>query len=465
MKKKYIIYGIIIVCLLSIFVLLSFKKNDKIITGEFKYATNLQANDKVGIYYYSDQYFKTSSLKMNNHLTTMSLNLTLNIIPSNETDEITNIKDLLGQIGFKDLRFYDLLGETTAYTIGNVIAHKKINNFDVVLVAIRGERYGSEWASDFLAGENGNHKGFEEAKNQIVKRLDDYLKEYDLDKIKIWITGYSRAGAIANLLGTHINEHLDDYNIKEDDLYVYTFEAPNSSSSDKKYNNIYNITNYNDPVNYVPFRDWNLYSNGNVIDITEEKTIILKKLKISLTDFNIEIVDNGEMNKQEFINKFIDLLAHNIDRKLYTENLEKPLSNILERIFKLTDFEMNELKRLVKTTIDKLKNDKDLISIFIGYIFSNNSNDKLINKITATLKSVYETENIKLSKDDYLLVENLIEPAINTFMPIVMEDFINSDGKLGTILTFAYNIEDIISEHYSISTLKKIIENDNYYTN
>ena len=69
-----------------------------------------------------------------------------------------------------------------------------------MVAAVRGSGYQSEWGGNAYVGDSGNHKGFQIAADQIVAKLKDYIYRNGIhDKLKIWITGYSRAAATANL--------------------------------------------------------------------------------------------------------------------------------------------------------------------------------------------------------------------------------------------------------------------------
>ena len=59
--------------------------------------------------------------------------------------------------------------------------------------------------------------------------MDAYVELQSSQKgtasVKIWITGYSRAGAVANLVAARLDE---DSSYSQKDVYAYTFSAPNT---------------------------------------------------------------------------------------------------------------------------------------------------------------------------------------------------------------------------------------------
>ena len=48
----------------------------------------------------------------------------------------------------------------TADTVAYYMAHKTINDYDLIALSIRGNDYGEEWANNCLVGATGNHAGF-----------------------------------------------------------------------------------------------------------------------------------------------------------------------------------------------------------------------------------------------------------------------------------------------------------------
>lgn len=144
----------------------------------------------------------------------------------------------------------------------------------LVAVTLRGAGYGDEWIGDFNVHQSViEHKGFSIAARQIEDELLGYFREKGIEKankIKIWITGYSRSAAIANLVAGHIcrDEKLDYVSIPRENVYAYTFETPrgttDSSARSEEYNGIWNIINPIDGVPMVAMREvWGYQRYGN----------------------------------------------------------------------------------------------------------------------------------------------------------------------------------------------------------
>ena len=240
-----------------------------VIKDTFQYYPN-SGGQSTGYFYYSDGYFAESARYYNEHLATMSTCVSVAAVNSLFEGEHTpykaarNIMNLYESIGFKALyinypepTFYGEDGETLA-TIGFVIAYKDITvngkTEKLVAIAVRGGKYGAEWASNVVIGDGvGEARGFKDAADQVERGLEKYLADYEIDpsNAKFWITGFSRAAATSNLVAKRLT---DSYG--EDNVYAYCFETPKGGvhsllKEGIDYANIHNIINATDIVPFV----------------------------------------------------------------------------------------------------------------------------------------------------------------------------------------------------------------------
>lgn len=150
------------------------------------------------------------------------------------------------------------------------LAHRKINEVDVISLTIIGVGYKLPWESNFIIDESGNHAGFQAGANKVLEGLNQYLTNYpDVNNRKIWINGYSRTAAIGNIVAyTLIDEEL----VKEENLYAYLFETPRGVdvSNTKEYKSVFNIINSGDVVTYVAPEIYGLKRVGVDINIYKE---------------------------------------------------------------------------------------------------------------------------------------------------------------------------------------------------
>ena len=257
-------------------------------SGKFKYAGQIiQTHDSVATYYYDDAYFMKDSKIYNPQLATMSLCFELSTWSSHETNswpnKSKNARELLtgeSGLGFKQFEQNNYWNNPpTRDSIGVVAANKKITDandknrdYTLIALAIRGGGYGSEWASNFTMGSSGTHSGFTLARNNTLEFLKYYIQKYSISgDIKIWMTGFSRAAATANMVGGELNNgyYIPRVSLANKDLFVYTFAAPQgtlthyASGYGSLYSNIHNIINLNDPVPLVAPFQWGFARFGN----------------------------------------------------------------------------------------------------------------------------------------------------------------------------------------------------------
>ena len=231
---------------------------------------------------YEDGYFAKSSDRYDHDLAKMSLALSL------ASYDYGELEWLLGQIQFKQIEpnEYYLTSngdktKTETDNIGVAIANKEIGGCVVVAVVVRGFGYGAEWAGNFNVGSDDNfHEGFKKARDIVTREIGLYLDRNQIGgDIKIWLTGYSRAGAAANLAAGEI---LEEQKFDAADVYAYCFEAPmglkksdKSDKSDEKdtgYSGIFNIVNPNDPVTKIPPANWGFCRYGTDIYLPSPKS-------------------------------------------------------------------------------------------------------------------------------------------------------------------------------------------------
>ena len=397
-----------------------FVNAESIQTGKFKYMPAFE-DETEEVYYYSDNYFKESGKIDNEHLLAMSYNLALSTF---EIRGCSYSKTLLEEIGFEDFQAFDMEEKPTLDTIGMVIAHKKVNGKDLIVVLIRGEKYDSEWGNNFIVGKNGNAKGFNDSSIKVINRIKDYIQNNNLGNNKIWIAGYSRAGTIADLTGVYINNHLSEFNTSENDLYIYTFEAPAASIDDTIYDNIYTVRSVNDLIPFVYPKEWGFHTNGKIINIGDDKQkIATYKGFLSQEEF-------GEVDVNTFINDFFTWLPSRLSREDYSNYIEEPVSKILDIYFskndsdraKLLEFLTDELKPVIVEKID----------ISILDIFERNSDSiykNITSKVLEGIESLENSDNIKvLTTEELQTIKDAIYPIFRVLGPIVVDDYYYFDG-------------------------------------
>ena len=242
--------------------------------------------------YYSDDYFLSPSTEYNPSLATLSLSFAMASFASGENEAIRtstrfrNIQGLLSKTGFSDFEANeDFHKPARADTIGIVFAHKTVGGTPLIYVGIRGANYEAEWASNFTISEPDKpyqadgtfqyHYGFRTCADTLISQLKDYLSKRNIQgEAKIWASGYSRAGATANIAAGLLDQAIEkgekplgeNITLRKENLFAYCFEPPMGAPADaddegnllarkEMYSNIFNHVNFNDPIPMVAMKE------------------------------------------------------------------------------------------------------------------------------------------------------------------------------------------------------------------
>ena len=229
--------------------------------------------------YYSQGYFEHPSTEYDSHLATASLALASSTFTPYtvvyDEDWYLNqskyAKEFFEKIEFNTFEVNeDYVKPAEANTIGLCAAKKEYGDYTVVAVAPRSGGYYSEWAGNMHLGDGSKsdymHEGWYIAANKLVDFLCEYVSKYVTGRVKIWMAGFSRGGATTNIAAALIDNKLNngeklfssDAYTSFEDVYAYTFEAPQGANINSKtvkapkdaiYDNIFNIVN---PLDIVP---------------------------------------------------------------------------------------------------------------------------------------------------------------------------------------------------------------------
>lgn len=347
------------------------------ITGEYKYmpALDFLANgDPTYHFTYTDEYFTHSGYDYNHELCKMTMDMIQSDGVTTEGDWSVankNFFDLMKKCGFSnfDCNYYST-HEPTGDSIGVSIGTKSIvdngRKYTLLAVAVRGHGYGNEWASDFTMGYEGDHQGFAEARDLTLAYIKDYIAQHKITgPIKIWMSGYSRSAITANMVGGKIDQGFNfgrNVSFSPDDLYCYTFEAPQGTSDtacrDAKYWNIHNIVNANDLVPVVSFTKWGhsrfgidyylpcrQYDGDYYYSLKPKADAIIGKMDtMNVAGYPLDLIDNFQyislnpvtaaskknVTQIEFFNEAIDAILDSISptRAYYVDNVQNDLREL-----------------------------------------------------------------------------------------------------------------------------------------
>lgn len=269
---------------------------------------------------YSDSYFiDNNGYTYNHNLARATLALELSSFTADD-DAMKNINELYDKLGFKDNIVpynYDKSLDDNSDKAAYSFASKRLyDGSTLVAVVVRGGEYGAEWRSNFHVGLATKHIGFNTPAEEIYQNLQSYInsKGYDTNNTKIWITGYSRGAAIANLVSGKINE---TGLINRNNLYSYLFAVPNGvfvsahNANNSIHNNIYNIVLPYDVVPKVALERWGFGKYGKILLVKDR-------------DISSEYINN---NEQYFYS--LTKTAYNL-KKYNTKSADKIIDAIYE---------------------------------------------------------------------------------------------------------------------------------------
>lgn len=233
----------------------------------------------VGDVYFSRNYFEHPSTEYDPHLATASLAMVISTFtdfgPFDEAwyqGQSKFVEEYFGAIGFNSFTVNeDYRQPATFDTIGLAAAKMEMGDYTVVAITPRSGGYFREWGNNMHLGDGSKsdmmHEGWYNAANKLISFLDNYVSTNNVTgRVKLWMTGFSRGGATTNIAAGLIDNKLvkggkifsNGASIIRDDVYAYTFEAPQGANVNSKtvkapkdslYDNIFNIVN---PLDIVP---------------------------------------------------------------------------------------------------------------------------------------------------------------------------------------------------------------------
>ena len=175
------------------------------------------------------------------------------------------LKENLKSLGYGDI-------VTLAYQnsdrdkIGMCIGSRKKGDRLQIAVVLRGT-CGDEWYSNFDIGYSAEHSGFAKAADFAELKVGDYVFTRAICvRPEFFITGYSRGGAVANILAKRL---CDRYGI--DYVCAYTYAAPSTTISRRtnRYTSIFNIVRQEDFFTRVPLEGWGYTKYGKNISLSD----------------------------------------------------------------------------------------------------------------------------------------------------------------------------------------------------
>lgn len=223
---------------------------------------------------YKDSMFAGKTSEFNNDLAMLSYGMSV------ATEEKEMLVKFNKDLGFTNTEYASEYDEKPKVKgVGYGFATKYVGDYNLVAVAVRGFNYRVQWVDNFNVGTEGDHLGFSESADLVIEALNTYVGKIKNSKpTKLWIAGYSRGGAIANVMSSKILTNTEA-KFNRDNMYVYTFEAPRGLTQEHAiaYENVFNIVNPGDVFTRVCPEEYDLYRCGIDVDIYDKNVDALIK--------------------------------------------------------------------------------------------------------------------------------------------------------------------------------------------
>ena len=340
-------FMILIICLFVMLPVSEVSAKDYKVRGFFESYEKNHSQE----YKYSDDYFIQSPDKYDHDFARLSLGMALAAFRDERHKDAQddNLINFFRSTGFSQIETDTYRKEPTAYSVSYGLAMKKIGDTNVLACAVCGGNYGEEWASNLTIGDLLRSKGFEDSAKKVRKGIDDYLRRHASGRTKLWIAGYSRAGAISNLTAADCTED----GIFEA-VYAYTFATPRTTRKPVAYPNIHNIMQKEDVVPKVPFEDWGYERYGKDLYMVSPETdpqcgpVMKKTAENYRRMVGEDMVTNAEIDYQ--LRTLLDyLLLMMPEPATYTRYLQPLLVDIMT-----DDDETKDALKVLLTALNRL---------------------------------------------------------------------------------------------------------------
>lgn len=332
-------------------------RTDKL-TVRFKFLCDNDAGVGESTFVYAPSFFANPGDQFNLDLAKASLGLAMAAFDYNGKQNILDLFTKLhlggGYGGASEYDYHTHTADSICYAIASApldIADKE-GDSTLIAIAVCGAGYQSEWAGNFKVGEEGNHTGFQDASNEVFLGLLKFIDENNVKgRIKIWIAGYSRGAAVANLTAGRLSDgRLNEFPAAKDitfnakDLYAYCFATPMGTvekNPEQGYNSIFNIINPIDPVPKVAPAKWGFRRYGRtdvlpsaetdkgysdmLMKATKEYTKIMKGTTDTYLLAMRQIVGQGAA-----VDSFMDALSFVLRRHVYSSDFQASVTSAIE---------------------------------------------------------------------------------------------------------------------------------------
>ena len=269
------------------------ENSSNVITGAFNYSTgSYPVHQRQSGFEYRDDCFTVSSFNGCKHLELLSIQAAAASASYFAEDDVLcadlskcaqNITEFLSKLGFTDVAvngYYT--AETEIDSIGAAVGKKTIvqdgKNYTLLAVIPRSAGYGREAAGDFEVGGGDIHEGYKAARDEVLRFVKKYIADNKIEgEMKLWIAGYGRGAAVANLLGGFFAgggaEYFGGVTVEPENIYCYCIAAPAVIKNGADKNEELFVSGKRESKDYALDTEGEAYgySKGGKFDANDEK--------------------------------------------------------------------------------------------------------------------------------------------------------------------------------------------------
>lgn len=369
-------------------------------------------------------------------------------------DSSENLKVFLADAGFEDIRTDDYSKATSMYTVATGIGQRRMEAegqepFTLIAVGICGSNYQNEWQSNMTPGDGDIHEGFHGAAQLVMDRLAGYVATRGIEgRVKVWISGFSRAAAISNLVAAGLAE---TGMLPKMDVYAYTFATPAAVKSPpaEGYENIFNIICPTDPVPQVMPAEWGFgrYGQDRYLAVEEFSSFLgwLVTSQRAETDRELFHVENNyspqlNLRIRLLYSLLLDVLQ---SREYYNQTFQPALVGIMQN--KTVPNTLTTLRNLMRrqenSGVDRRVDMDELMDFFIR-VFSRAATrtdlgDNDLNTATTLYRLFNEHNENSYLSDAQAIQDGVFESATEACYvmvrgPVTVSIVVEEDSKVET---------------------------------
>ena len=452
----------------------------------YSFRYNCEEKDYNGTIYYTDDYFKPSADRSRPDVSLASASIHLAVASFNAmdsaeyTDKDRNVRNLLTMLGYSDYDCSESFHQKPSDdSIAIAAAAKKPAGADYTLmaVAVRGGGYEAEWSGNFSLGKVGNHTDFQQCADYCMTFLRQYVQDHHITgRVKLWLTGYSRGGAVGNIMAGEIDRGnaLPGLTVSYEDLYAYFFEPPqgvevSNDPRNARYNNIWNFLNYNDVVPLVAMselgfsrygRDY-YYPDATMANYAAQREAMLHFYDAQESkEFREYTVDDFQMKKFDPANGFI---VDDTESTMTQGDFERKLvSKMVTDTIKTRDNYVNEYQNGFRAVMhvvfgkSLLTGREGDVERFITALQKNIQEQDTAAQFAEAAQNPWDENGLRTVLSD-VIVQSMNDAEVNALDPVTLSKFVNGAVKLvgGMLITdpdltvtLLSNLNNITNAHY-----------------